>query len=133
MRIWMKYLIVGWSIITAGIILAAFQVMKYDFIKEDYEINEYLKNSELNPSGISLEEELFKDNAFGQWAITKSEFINRIKNSERIHLESNHKVQYRTIYLYLPIYGFIIWSVPIFVFSLLGYLFGKSKNRSSPI
>ena len=75
MRIWMKYLIVGWSVITARIILAAFQVMKYDFIKEDYEINEYLKNSELNPSGISLEEELFKDNAFGQWAITKSEFI----------------------------------------------------------
>jgi len=129
MRIWIKYLILDWSIVTVGIILISFQIMKNDFIKEDYEITEYLKNPETNPSGFSLEEELFRDNILGQWAITKNEFVKRIKNSERIHIKSNHKIQDKTIYLYLPIYGFIVWGVPIFVFSLLGNLFGKSKNK----
>ncbi len=131
MRIWMKYLIVGWSIISVGIILVSFQIMKYDFINEDYEITEYLKNSTTNPIAISLGEELFRDNAFGQWAITKTEFINRIKNSKNIHLQSNHKVQNRTIYLYLPIYGFMVWGIPIFIFSLLGDLFGKNKGNGN--
>lgn len=129
MRIWMKYFIVGWSIVTVGIILVSFEIMKYDFIKEDYEITEYLKNLGTKPRGVTLEEELFRDNAFGQWAITKSDFIKRIKNIERIYLKSNHEVQYKTIYLYLPLYGFIVWGVPIFGFFLLGNLFGVSKNK----
>ena len=129
MNTWMKYFIFGWSLITVGVILVSFQIMKYDFIKEDYGLTEYLKNSGTNPEGVSIEEDLFRDNAFGQWAITKSDFINRIKNSEGIRLKSNHRVKDRKIYLYLPVYGFIVWSVPIFVFYLLGCLGRKEKQN----
>ncbi len=133
MGIWTKYLIVGWSLITVGIILVSFQIMKYDLIKEDYELTEFLKTSETTPKDVSIEGELFKDNAFGEWAITKSEFISRIKNSEGIRLRSNHKIQYQKIYLYLPIYGFVVWSAPICVFALLGFLFGKAKTNNKQL
>lgn len=141
MRTWMKYLIIGWSIVSVGIVIISFQVMKPDFIQEDYRIDLVFKTPEkVAPNVERITEELFagkttltteelfsgKD-VFDKISITKEEFVDKIKKAKVITLESKTNVN-KDIYMVLPIYSFIIWCIPILVFSLVGVIFGRGKG-----
>lgn len=134
MRIWAKYLIIGWSIVSVGIIIVTFQIMKAAFIDEDYEITIAYKTPEKVQATGNTQKEweivgetLFHD-VFDEISITKKQFIERIQKAKGITIESKHKLNDYKIYIYLPLYAFAVWGVPIVVFTLLGILFSKKKE-----
>jgi hypothetical protein len=145
MKGWMKYLIIGWSIVSVGLVIVSFQLAKSDFIKEDYEIMMVLKAPEkaalTPPPGYILDEpEVIAEKLFpGQKAkdfldgldpsITKKEFVDKIKKAKGVTIESKTKVN-KAIYMILPIYAFLVWGIPILVFSLVGVIFGRAKKIS---
>lgn len=125
MKTWAKYLVIGWSIICIGVILLSFQIMKDDFIKQDYDIYLPLKVPEkINDNFEFIGSSLYhNDEKF----LSKEEFIKRVKGIKSIELQSDYKVN-KAIYLVLPIYAFMVWALPILMFALLGNLFGKNKT-----
>ena len=50
MKIWAKYLTIGWSIVTVAIVIVSFQLMKSHFIEEDYEVMMVYKVPEKMPA-----------------------------------------------------------------------------------
>lgn len=138
MKSWTKYLIIGWSIVSVGIIIVSFQLMKNDFIQEDYEIMMIYKTPEKIPPTEKfpnewevLAEDLFygKD-VFDTLSITKKQFADRMKKAKGVTIESKNKVKDKSVYVFLPLYAFAVWAIPILVFSLLGILFyrkGEAK------
>ena len=134
MGTWAKYLIIGWSMVSIGIIIVAFQVMEEDFIEKDFDVVMIYKTPEKAsadlPSNLTaIGEDLFygKDE-FDNLSITKEQFVERMKKAKGITIQSKNRIKDRSIYIYLPIYGFAIWAIPILVFSLLGNLFIKKRD-----
>ncbi len=136
MRIWARYLIIGWSIVSVAIVIVTFQLMKSHFIEEDYEVTLVYKTPEKVKSLSNPEKEweivaesLFSGkDVYETISITKKEFIERIKKAKSVTIESKSKVKDTSIYLFFPIYAFIVWTIPVLVFSLLGLLFSKKDE-----
>lgn len=132
MKTWIKFLIIGWSFVSAAIIIVTYNVMKYEFVTEDYSIELTHNTSELKPGDIydlrkaTVISYLYDD--YYKMPLYKSEFIERIKNAKSINLHSSHSVNNKAIYLYLPLYSFVVWAFPILVFTLMGIVFEKSKT-----
>ena len=137
MRIWARYLIIGWSIVTLAIVIVTFQLMKSHFIEEDYEVTLVYKTPEKVKSATNSDKEweivaeslFFGKDVFDTISITKKEFIERIKKAKSVTIESKNKVKDTSVYLFFPIYAFIVWSIPVLVFSLIGLLFSR-KNET---
>ena len=137
MKDWTKFLIIGWSIVSVGIIIVSFQIMKEDFIQEDYTIMMLLKTperfapTEEFPEGIVFDaQNLFhgKD-IFDEFSITKKQFVERIKKAKEVTIESKNKIEDKSIYILLPLYAFGVWAIPIIVFALIGILFTKKDRK----
>lgn len=129
MKTWVKYLIIGWSIVCIGIIVVSFQILKKDYIQEDFSIDLLLRTPEKVGDNIELIADfLYFDQ--NEKSLSKDQFIERIKGSKAIEFQSKHTVKNKSIYLYLPIYSFIIWAFPILLFTLLGVLFEKTRTIS---
>ncbi len=135
MKTLIKYLIVGWSIVTISIIIISYQIMKEEFIQEDYFISFPLKN----PEKISDKITLIAEGLFGRdkdgypTVLTKKEFVEKIKKAKGVTIESQNKVKNKLIFLFLPLYSFTVWAVPILIFSLIGILFGKNKGDTASV
>jgi hypothetical protein len=134
MKTWVKYLVIGWSLICVGIIIVSFQIMKNDYIQYDYTFwpsePQNLGKGETSGKGAGWEEVIpFLFTHEGN-LLTKDQFIERIKGAKSIQAISFHKVKDRSIYVYLPIYALIVWALPILMFALLGILFGKNTPPS---
>lgn len=136
MRTWAKYLTIGWSIVTLAIVITSFQLLKYNFIEEDYEVTVNYKMPEKMASTNDVEnqwevvgESLFhgKD-VFAATSITKKEFVDRIKRAKGITIETKNRVKENSVYILFPFYAFIIWTIPIIVFSLIGLLFSRKTE-----
>ncbi len=103
MKVWMKYLIIGWSIVCVAMVIVSFQLMKSQFIKEDYFITATLKEpvkGTLNDGNewIQTGEVLFGyGDAFDNIAITKKEFVDRMKKAKGIEIE-NQKARLTILY-----------------------------------
>jgi len=93
--------------------------MKIDFIREDYNIILPLHES---GDGWKLSRSIFSND---EEFLNKDEFIKRIKEAKKIELQAHYKIKNKSIYLFLPIYAFLVWGLPILVFSLVGNLFSK--------
>jgi hypothetical protein len=146
MRTWIKYLIIGWSIVSIVLVIVSFQLAKSDFVKEDYEIMMVLKAPEkaalTPPPGYILDEpEVIAEKLFPKQkakdflhgldpSITKKEFVDKIKKAKGVTIESKTKVD-KAIYVILPIYAFLVWGIPILVFSLVGVIFGRGKGNQT--
>ncbi len=134
MRTWMKYLVIGWSIISVGIIIISFQFMKKDFIEEAYEIYTVYKTPEKENSSSNWEtigENLFyekDDHDLFNKFISKEEFVERMKKAKGINIYTKNRIKDRSIYVQLPLYAFAVWAIPILVFSLVGSLFTKKHD-----
>ena len=121
MKTWLKYLVIGWSIVCIGIVIVSFQIMKKDYVKDSYNIDLPMQSG---PGLLPIARIIF-DNE--NEMLSKEQFIEVIKGCKSIELRSEHKVINRAIYLYLPIYSFIVWALPILVFAFLGIIFEKAK------
>ncbi len=125
MKTWTKFLVIGWSVVCVGIVVVSFEIMKKDYVTEDYSIYapQRVEKKEID-GDIYLGAVLYTNpNEF----LSKEQFIERVKGAKAIELQSGHKIN-KSIYLYLPIYSFVIWAFPILVFVMLGYLFEKSST-----
>jgi hypothetical protein len=80
MKQWTKYLVIGWSIVSIGVIIVSFQILKTDYIQDDYEIMIVLKTPEKIaefPNVELLAENIFScRDAFGTISITKKNLLN---------------------------------------------------------
>jgi len=111
--------------------------MKSHFIEEDYEVTLVYKTPEKVKSATNSDKEweivaeslFFGKDVFDTISITKKEFIERIKKAKSVTIESKNKVKDTSVYLFFPIYAFIVWSIPVLVFSLIGLLFSR-KNET---
>ncbi len=132
MKTWIRFLTIGWSFVSAAIIIVTYNVMKYEFVTEDYIIELTHNSSELKPGDIyDLRKQTIVSylyNNYNGMPLYKSEFIERIKNVKSINLNSSHSVDNKSIYLYLPLYSFVVWAFPILVFTLLGILFERGRT-----
>ena len=141
MKIWAKYLIIGWSIVSAAIIIVSFQIMKNDYIEEDYEVmmvytvpeKEKIEGSTGHLEAIAADLFYKKTDPLSLLdyvapALTKKEFVEKMKKAKGITIESNSKIKDKIIYVYLPIYAFAVWMIPILVFSLMGLLFSRKAE-----
>lgn len=136
MKIWAKYLTIGWSIVTVAIVIVSFQLMKSHFIEEDYEVMMVYKVPEKmaatdNVPGHweTISENLFYNkDVFDTISITKKEFIDRMKKAKGVTIESKTKIKDKSVYLFLPLYAFAVWTIPIVVFSLVGLLFSRKAE-----
>jgi len=139
MRAWIKYLIIGWSIVSLGIVIVSFQLMKAHYIEEGYEIMMVHKPTRMQLDKIpgepdkfiegTIAESLFNDpNPYRNMSITKEEFVERMKKAKGVTIESKRMVKDKSIYLFFPLYSFIIWGLPILIFSLVGTIFGREKR-----
>lgn len=130
-RIWAKYLIIGWSAVSVAIVIVSFQLMKSQFVEEDYGVTTVYKLPEKTP-GTSWEligESLFHNNDISDSiSITKKEFVDRMKKAKGVVIESKTKIKDKTVYLLLPLYAFAVWIIPILVFSLVGLLFSRKTE-----
>lgn len=131
MKIWAKYLIIGWSIVTVAISILSFQIMKSHFGQEKYDILINYKEPEVVAAADNgqdgwefVGESLFygKD-IYDKITITLKEFVDRMKKAKGVTIDSKTTIKDKSIYLYLPLYVFAIWAVPILVFCFLGLLF----------
>jgi len=96
--------------------------MKKEFVQEDYAIDLPLCQPELLGENIKrIGNIIYYNKEF----LSKDEFIEQIKGVKSIELKSTHKVKNNKIYIFLPLYAFGIWAIPIFVFSLVGNLFSR--------
>ncbi len=121
---WMKYLVIGWSIVCVGIALFTYPIMKKQFIDEDYEI--YLPFKEpvkVGKNSYQLTEPLFQQDEH----ITKKQMVSRLQNTniENITITTVQKRFDDRIYVILPLFTFFVWFVPVTVFSLVGVLFTR--------
>jgi len=137
MKDWIKFLIIGWSIVSLGILIVSFQIMKEDFIQEDYEIMMIYKTPEkIAPTENfpheweAVAENLFygKD-IFDNIAITKKQFVERMKKAKGVTITSKNRIKNRSVYTFLPVYAFGIWALPIIVFSLIGIVFTQKDGQ----
>lgn len=136
MNIWAKYLTIGWSIVTVAIVIVSFQLMKNQFIEEDYEVMmvykvpEKMATTDNVPSHWeAVAENLFYNkDIFDTISITKKEFVERMKKAKGVTIESKNKIKDKSVYLFLPLYAFAVWTVPILVFSLVGLLFSRKAE-----
>jgi hypothetical protein len=136
MRTWIKFLIIGWSIVSVGIIIVSFQLTKNVFIQEDYQILIEHKGPPANawkpPETdivVSNNPGIFDQFIFETESITKQDFVNMMKKAKSVTIESKNKIKDNSIYLLLPIYAFTIWGLPILVFSGVGIIFGRGKGN----
>jgi hypothetical protein len=141
MKTWMKYLVIGWSIASVGIIIVSFQLIKSNVIKEHHTITMVYKTPE-KPAAIDkvpigwevIAEELFHEkDVFDRLSvldptITKLEFVDKIKKAKGLTIESKRNITDNSIYIFFPIYSFFVWGLPILVFSLIGVIFGREKK-----
>jgi len=136
MNTWMKYLVIGWSIVTLGIILVSFQIMKKDLINENYiiplpetlqaKISEAKKHDYTNQKIIDYLQDKFKEWIDRETLSIKAEELNKLLMTKELHIKSQHHVD-SIIYLILPIYAFGIWAIPILVFFLVGSIFSRKS------
>ena len=126
MKAWTKYLVIGWSIICVGITIVSFQIMKNDYIQEDYDIFLPLRVPEKLEGGLEFMGPLIYADEKEKF-LSKEQFIERAKGAKSIELRGTSKVKNKAIYLYLPIYAFVVWALPILMFVLVGNLFGKTR------
>lgn len=132
MKIWIKYLIIGWSIMCIGIIVVSYQIMKFNFVNEEYEITMSYKVPAKIPSQeskandwIIVAETLFPQGLVDQAFTTQKEVKEKLMKAKGVTIKSKNEVKDNLIYVFLPLYAFIIWAFPILIFSLIGILFGK--------
>jgi len=139
MKIWAKYLTIGWSIVTVAIVIVSFQLMKSHFIEEDYEVMMVYKVPEKMPATDkfphdweAVAENLFYNKTdplglleFNTISITKKQFVDRMKKAKGVTIESKTKIKDKSAYLFLPLYAFGVWAIPILLFSLVGLLFSR--------
>lgn len=130
MKTWIKLLIIGWSIVSVAIIIVSYQVMKYNYVTEDYSVELPLRTPVKGDTFTILSSIIYHDD--NMKFLSKQEFIEHIKDAKSINLHSSHTVKNRGIYLYLPLYSFVIWAFPILIFALLGILFERSKTTTPP-
>jgi hypothetical protein len=136
MKLWAKYLIIGWSIVTVAIVIVSFQLMKSHFIEEDYEIMMVYKEPEKMPASDNgpghweavAENLFFNKDVFDTIAITKKEFVDRMKKAKGVTIDSKTTIKDKSVYLFLPLYTFLVWTIPILVFSLVGFLFSRKAE-----
>lgn len=142
MKIWAKYLTIGWSVVSVGIVIVSFQIIKDSYLEEDYEVMMVYKvpekvaptdkfPSEWEAVGeweAVAENLFFGKNVFNTLSITKKEFVDRMKKAKGVTIKSKNKIKDKSIYLLLPLYAFTVWSIPIFVFSLVGLLFSRRNE-----
>jgi hypothetical protein len=141
MKVWAKYLIIGWSVVSAAIIIVSFQIMKSEYIEEDYQVMMVYKVPEKEKvEGSAGHWEAVAENLFYTKTdplnlldyispvLTKKEFVEKMKKAKGITIESISKIKDKIIYVYLPIYAFAVWMIPILVFSLIGLLFSRKAE-----
>ena len=136
MNTWMKYLVVGWSIVSLGIILVSFQLMNKNLINENYiiplpetlqaKISEAKKHDYTNQEVIDYLQDKFKELIDRETLSIKAEELNKLLMTKELHIKSQHNVD-SIIYLILPIYAFGIWAIPILVFSIVGSIFSRKS------
>jgi hypothetical protein len=127
MKTWAKFLVVGWSIVCIGIVAVSYQVMKKDYVDDSYKIFLPFRTPEDMGGGVKRLANWLYANEDEQY-LSKEQFIERAKGARALDLQSEHKVKNRAIYLYLPIYSFAIWALPLLVFVILGHLFAKDSK-----
>jgi hypothetical protein len=109
-KAWIRMLVIGWSIVSVGIILVSYQVMKHGYVTEDYSVELPLQGSFSGEiTGISRLLYADRDDQY----LSKQQFLESIKDAKAINLHSSYTVKNQAIYLYLPIYSFVIWAFPI--------------------
>jgi len=124
MKAYFKYLILGWSIVSVGLIVLAYQIIKKDIIQENYEIRlpEKIPDKLASQGFTFLGTFLYHDLK----CLSKKEFTKRLKDAKEIDIYSSYKIKEpKAFYILFPIYAFLIWALPIIVFSLLGLVFKK--------
>ncbi|MBI4764277.1 MAG: hypothetical protein HY787_06710 [Deltaproteobacteria bacterium] len=129
MRTWTKLLVVGWSILCIGIIVVSFQIMKKDYVAETYSIWAPLLVPEKVGDGVERLAAWLYPNQNERF-LSKEQFIERVKGAKGVELKSEHTVKNKAIYLYLPIYSFVVWAFPILVFVAVGRLFEKNPTNN---
>jgi hypothetical protein len=136
MKIWAKYLTIGWFIVCVAIVIVSFQLMKSHFVEEDYEVMMVYKVPEkmaatdkFTHDWEAVAENLFYNkDVFDTISITKKEFVDRMKKAKGVTIESKTKIKDKSVYLLLPLYAFAVWTIPILVFSLVGLLFSRKTE-----
>ncbi len=134
MKTWMKYLIIGWSIVSVVVVLISFQIMREDIIEEEYYIPlpELLqtKIKEAKQDGYNDQEIVdFLLNQLEELITQKKlspteEELNALLKTKEIQVRFQRNVE-PILYIVLPIYAFLIWALPILVFSLIGTIFTR--------
>jgi hypothetical protein len=128
MTTWMKYLVIGWSIVCVGIMLFTYPIMKKQYIDEDYEIYLALKEPvKVGKNSYRLSESLFQQDE----RITKKQMVSRLQdtNIENITITTIQKRFDDRIYIVLPLFTFLVWVIPVTVFSLVGVLFSRRTDN----
>jgi hypothetical protein len=128
MTTWMKFLVIGWSIVCVGIMLFTYPIMKKQYIDEDYEIYLALKGPvKVGKNSYRLSESLFQQDE----RITKKQMVSRLQdiNIENITITTIQKRFDDRIYIVLPLFTFLVWVIPVTVFSLVGVLFSRRTDN----
>jgi hypothetical protein len=128
MTTWMKFLVIGWSIVCVGIMLFTYPIMKKQYIDEDYEIYLALKEPvKVGKNSYRLSESLFQQDE----RITKKQMVSRLQdtNIENITITTIQKRFDDRIYIVLPLFTFLVWVIPVTVFSLVGVLFSRRTDN----
>lgn len=153
MNTWIKYLIIGWSIVSVGLVVLSFRVTKRSIIEEKYFISlpESIQHKISRiitprlPEGFILDMTNYKKEGFtdqeifdytlkklaemlsdAKITLTTKEFNTILKDVKELQIESQHKVKNPLeFYILFPLYAFLIWALPIIVFSLVGLVFSR--------
>ena len=59
--------------------------------------------------------------------LAKKQLVERIMKAKGIMIASKSKVKDKSIYIFLPLYAFAVWAMPITVFSLVGIFLAKER------
>ena len=149
MKIWAKYLIIGWSIVTFAIVIVSYQLTKSWFTEYEimavYKVPEKMATTNNAPGWEVVAKDLFYIEGdplalmpgsgvempgvgVETTSITKDEFLDKMKKAKGITIRPRTNVKDESIYLFLPLYAFAVWMLPVLVFSLVGLLFSRNDE-----
>ncbi len=134
MKTWMKYLVIGWSIVCLGLIIATFQIMKNEYVEVSYSIEpskatqnwalNRIRTDSNNQDIYNFLIKRYKEIFIDKRIIETTELNNILKDEAFFKVESHYIIDNMIFVLY-PIYAFLIWGTPVLVFSLIGVIFTR--------
>lgn len=127
MKNYFKFLIICWTICSVPICVTLFSTVKASYIEQEYYYA--LVRHPDRPTNVDGKTRYLAWKELARRGVIKEEIEQMVKDKSDVAKYVEYTNVDSALYVWYPIMCFLIWSIPITVFSLLGILFERRKIK----